>query len=319
PIGSFITRARTPRFCSSWSAGAAAMSVQVEAWLDEVFAPFESLDLSDAEQRWVDLRAHFDDIAQALEVMGLGGEHLVRLQEAQQAAMEAFLTDLTAGVSSLLDDLTGGERSSVPLFDRVQAAQSEFADLAAAALSGDISAIEDLPGAAELLLELAEDFFATGGGDLESGGFASIRDFVIDLLGQVEDLDVSVLGIGGDEGGGGLTADGKPGRGDILGGLIQEPYKLQASDIIAKPIDVRELYASAAASSGFGGSQGVGAIERGLADVKTEIANVAEAVDHQTGQLVQQGERIEDLQAESVRQGSKLEARAMPSRGVAAA
>ena len=191
-------------------------------WADEVLAEMSSTN-DGLVGEFEALLAHFDDVRAAFEELGIMSEHAEAFAAAQQAALEQFWDQATAGVQSIIDRLTGVE-SGRAAEDLLGEQQAVVEDLFARILEGDLSALEDFDAEAEDLLDLIDEVFGSG----RAGGI--LRDQLLAMLQQVAGLDPGeVLDI--DLGGAGVV-DGGP-----LGGIV-DPYELRGSDLIAEPFDI---------------------------------------------------------------------------------
>jgi hypothetical protein len=213
-----------------------AFAEMSQAWADEVLAS-----LTDAgtglQSEFDDLIEHFADISAAFAELGILAENAEVLAAAQAAALQNFWDNATSGIQGIIDRLTGVESGRAPV-DLLAEQQAVVQDLFERAMGGDLSALEQLDAQSEDFLDLIGEVFGSG----RAGGI--LRDQLLAMLQQVAGIDPSaILGadgapIGGGDGGGVFDPPGDGGRGDILGGLIEEPYVLRGSDLIAQPFNL---------------------------------------------------------------------------------
>lgn len=105
-----------------------------------------------------------------------------RIEELRRARLEEILNDLMEPIRNFIRGERLGQDSPLRPEEQLGEARSRFEELLAAALSGDVEAIENLPEAADKLLELARSFFASG------EGFQEIFNFVQEALEKVTGL-----------------------------------------------------------------------------------------------------------------------------------
>jgi TP901 family phage tail tape measure protein len=141
---------------------------KIQAW--------EDLRLSAPEKELRDLNKQFEEMRnEAVRLrMDVG-----RVEAAYRIALEDFFKRLKQGIQDLRDSLDFEEYSPLNAQQRLDAAQQNFNDLAARAAAGDLSAYEQIPEAAQRLLDEARAFYNSGVGFQEI--FQQVRN-VLDAL-----------------------------------------------------------------------------------------------------------------------------------------
>lgn len=122
---------------------------------------YEETAFSPAERAYRELERTFDELRQSALRLGVD---LAQVQRAHELALRDFWREQLSAIREMREELDFSEFSPLQGAERLSAAQSDFDDLAARALAGDLGAYEALPDAAQRLLDEARAFHNSGVG-----------------------------------------------------------------------------------------------------------------------------------------------------------
>jgi len=171
--------------------------------LREQLRPFNELDLSPAEAELLHLEEQFEDMRETAELLGMD---LAEVDEAYAKAIEDFWDRVLDPIRELNESLALSDLSTLTPEERLAEAQARFDELKQRALAGDFEAIEQLPGAAQALLQEARGFYASG------QGYQTIFDDVQAILDSILALAPT--------GGGDAPPAPEPAGGDAFAALL---------------------------------------------------------------------------------------------------
>lgn len=173
---------------TSGGGGGSTGNIERERWqLRQRLQDFLRVGMGPFQREIVTLRDEFATLSSEAARLGIA-------QSEVSAAMKAMEEDLRKRILEPLQEFVkatfyGGGAAGGTVEEQFAAAQQEFADLIQAALSGDIDAIGELPGVADLLLGLAGQMFGSG------ADFQAIWDMILAQLEAVEEgLDIDLTG-----------------------------------------------------------------------------------------------------------------------------
>lgn len=190
----------------------AAFGVAVDAFWDDVLAPYEDQDLNTAQGQLSSIHETFDELISAAHQYG--GD-IARIEEARRRAVEQFWDSALQPLRDYQESLLGGAQGGVNPEGRLQAAQARFDDVSQRALAGDLGAIDELPGVIDALLSQARSYYGTG------PAYQALLLAVNGVMNQILSQGVPDVTVGGPGSGGPLT----PGSGnaDIKSGVVLFP------------------------------------------------------------------------------------------------
>ena len=166
---------------------------QVEAW--------ELLALSEPER---ELKALNDRFAEMVDLARKTGFSMERLQNAFNIAIDDFWDRMLTPLSDFREGMALDSMSPLTPNQRLTEARGQFDALVQRALGGDLSALQEIPGAAQTLLTEAKGFFASSQGFNDI--FMGVQSVLDQLIGNRPDIS---FGPGGGDGGGGdITTTG---------------------------------------------------------------------------------------------------------------
>jgi TP901 family phage tail tape measure protein len=152
---------------------------------------WEELELSPAERELARINEQYQEM---LDLAGNNATMIARVQRAYAIAIEDFWDRMMQPLRDFRESLDFSRYSNLSPEQQLQRAQADFNRLAQAAASGDLEALAELPRAAQTLLDIASQFFASG------RGFQNIFDLVTGTVDAVLNGDAIPGGGGGDWG-----------------------------------------------------------------------------------------------------------------------
>jgi hypothetical protein len=158
-------------------AGIGGEFARINAEFDDLRANFDQLLAGPVFEKLPIMLKEFGiDVADSFEAVRLVREEIEKLRA---QAIQNFVDNL---LKPLIDFVNMGKVSKESPFapeERLTEAQRQFQELFQRAMGGDIEAIQALPQAGQLLLDVAREFFAS------SEGFKDVFAFVQDAMNQV--------------------------------------------------------------------------------------------------------------------------------------
>ncbi len=157
--------------------------------------------MSPLDRALLELEEDFELIRDALG-------NTLEVQEAYAMALQQIMDQHLGAIQDMLDGLDTSQYSPLSIQDQYDTAFADLAAIVAAVQGGDFGALDDLPGAAQLVLDLAQQLFPTG-----SQAYQTVFELV---QGWLQDVVSGGSGGGVDPG----TGIFEPGGGVFPGGVF---------------------------------------------------------------------------------------------------
>ncbi len=182
---------------------------QVKAW--------EDLALSEPER---ELKALNERFAEMVELAKKTGFSMERLQNAFNIAIDDFWNRMLEPLQQFREGMSLDALSPLTPQERLTEARGRFDALVQRALAGDLSALQEVPSAAQTLLTEAKGFFASSQGFTDV--FTAVQTVLDQLLGSRPDITFTP----GPDGGGDGTVTG---TGPTPAPIVVQPPRVNVS------------------------------------------------------------------------------------------